>query len=66
MGDGDTSTSWSSVVPQREGIGIEVHLGETVRLTGARIIHSHCCPWDYPRGVAVAVADTPGVGARCW
>jgi hypothetical protein len=60
MADGDAGTRWSSIVPQREGLAIEVDLGETVRLAGVRIAHGHCCPWDYPRGVAVSVADAPG------
>ena len=60
MADGDADTRWSSVVPQREGLVIEVDLGETVSLAGARVVHGRCCPWDYPRGLAVAVADAPG------
>jgi hypothetical protein len=60
MADGDPGTRWSSVVPQREGLAIEVDLSETVRLAGARVVHGRCCPWDYPRGLAVAVADQPG------
>jgi hypothetical protein len=59
MADGNTSTRWSSVTPQREGITIEIDLGETVPLAGARIVHGGCCPWDYPRGLSVAVADAP-------
>ncbi len=59
MADGDAGTRWSSVVPQREGFAIEVDLGETVGLAGVRIAHGRCCPWDYPRGLAVAVADAP-------
>ena len=58
--DGDPGTRWSSLVPQREGVAIEIDLGETVLLAGLEIVHGRCCPWDYPRGLAVAVAASPG------
>jgi hypothetical protein len=60
MVDGDPSTRWSSVVPQRDGIEIEIDVGEVVPLAGIEVVHGRCCPWDYPRGLRVAVADAPG------
>lgn len=59
MVDGDPSTRWSSVVPQRDGIEIEIDLGEVVPLAGIEIAHGRCCPWDHPRGLRVAVTAAP-------
>ena len=60
MVDGDPSTRWSSIAPQRDGIEIEIDIGDVVPLAGVQAVHGRCCPWDYPRGFRVTVAAAPG------